>query len=122
MESRYFERLASSLERKAGQETRLLAAAAEAETRKARHSVVQPILMHCFLLLACLLAWQRQAKSTPLIYDSLDITMTLTCSVRLVLRTRRIKVEAEGALMAAFGGRKVNILGDINTVLSSTGI
>ena len=40
----------------------------------------------------------------------------------MVVRTRRVKLEVERALSAAFAGRRVNILGDINTVLSSTGL
>lgn len=87
---RYFERQASSLERKAGQEARLLAAAVDAEARGKE-------------------AQRRLAALAPRVSE-------------LVLRTRHIKSETEKALSRLFAGRRVNVLGDINTVLSSTGL
>ncbi len=40
----------------------------------------------------------------------------------LVARTRAVKAETEKALAALFAGRRVNILGDINTVLANPGL
>lgn len=89
MSYRYFERMACGLERKAGQESRLRAAAAEAEHRK------------------------REARAS--------LSALAPRLSEMVVRTRRLKAEAERSLSTVFGGRRVNVLGDINTVLASTG-
>ena len=87
---RYFERMANGLERKAGQESRLRAAAGEAEHRK------------------------REAR--------VSLSALAPRLAEIVVRTRRVKAETERAMSSAFGGRRVNILGDVNTVLVSTGL
>ncbi|GAX76259.1 hypothetical protein CEUSTIGMA_g3703.t1 [Chlamydomonas eustigma] len=87
---RYFERLVLGLERKSGQESKLLTAAKEAEDRR------------------------REAQAS--------LSALSPRLIELVARTRAIKEKTEAALAAAFGGRRVNILGDINSVLSSTGL
>ena len=90
MACRYFERMAGGLERKAGQEARLLAAAAEAETRK------------------------REARAS--------LSALAPRLSEMVARTRRTKAETERSLAAVFGGRRVNILGEINSVLATAGL
>ena len=82
--------MAGGLERKAGQESRLKAAAAEAENRK------------------------REARAS--------LSALAPRLSEMVVRTRRLKAEAERSLSAVLGGRRVNVLGDINTVLASTGL
>ena len=82
--------MAGGLERKAGQEARLLAAAAEAETRK------------------------REARAS--------LSALAPRLSEMVARTRRTKAETERSLAAVFGGRRVNILGEINSVLATAGL
>lgn len=81
----YLERLCAKLQRKAGQEQRLLAAAAEAQTKMhhAKHSLI---------------AVQPKISA-------------------LVERTKAIKQYVEKALAGLLNGRRVNVLGEINTVL-----
>jgi len=82
--------MAGGLERKAAQESRLRAAAGEAENRK------------------------REARAS--------LSALAPRLGEMVVRTRRLKAETERALSAAFGGRRVNVLGDINTVLACPGL
>ncbi len=79
--------MASSLERKAGQEARLLSTASDTEARK------------------------REARAS--------LASLAPKLKEIVNRTKAIKAEAEKSLAALFAGRRVNILGDINTVLSA---
>ncbi len=84
---RYLDRLAASLERKAGQEARLLAAAREAAQRRRE-------------------AQSQLASAAPKLAE-------------LVARTRAVKAATEKAL-AVMLGRRVNVLGDINSQLAGS--
>lgn len=84
----YLDRLVAGLQRRGGQEARMLAASRESEARR------------------------NESKG--------QLVGLAPKVAQMVERMREIKGHVERTVGAQLGGRRVNVLGDINTVLAST--